>query len=104
MSDTPRTDAVRHNLAELAVFARQLERELAQEKHHTEAVMRTLRQALGIDDGRDCLEEIGRLKSGAARYEYVRKLNPREFTMLTMFCVTSNVHFDIEVDRRRNEA
>ena len=28
MSDTPRTDEVRHNVAELAVFARQLEREL----------------------------------------------------------------------------
>ena len=28
MSGTPRTDEVRHNVAELAVFARQLEREL----------------------------------------------------------------------------
>lgn len=158
MSDTPRTDAVRHNLAELAVFARQLERELTQEKHHTEAVMRTLRQTLGIDVGRDCLEEVGRLKEaeveaqhrirtiieerdrariqadhkwrlreefeallgtsdvetgvervkkaqrGAAKYEYVRKLNPREFTMLTLFCATADVRFDAEVDRRRNQA
>ena len=29
MSDTPRTDAVPHNVAELGVFARKLERELA---------------------------------------------------------------------------
>lgn len=33
MSDTPRTDAVRHNVAELAMFARQLERELTEAKH-----------------------------------------------------------------------
>ena len=47
-------------------------------------------------------EEIQRLKIGAARYEYLRKLNPREFTALTLFCVTADVRFDEEVDRRRN--
>ena len=32
MSDTPRTDDVRHNVAELGMFARQLERELNEAK------------------------------------------------------------------------
>lgn len=85
-----------------ALEAERLEGELAREKRHTEAVMRTLKDALGIEDGRECLEEVGRLKDGAARYEYLRKLNPREFTMLTLFCVTADVHFDTEVDRRRS--
>jgi hypothetical protein len=39
--------------------ARQLERELSQQKRHTEAVMRTLKDALGIEGGRDCLDQIG---------------------------------------------
>ena len=30
MSDTPRTDEIKHNVAELAVWARKLERELAE--------------------------------------------------------------------------
>ena len=33
MSDTPRTDEVRHNIAELGMFARQLERELTESQH-----------------------------------------------------------------------
>lgn len=48
------------------------------------------------------MEEIQRLKEGAARYEYLRKLNPREFTALTLFCITADARFDEEIDRRRN--
>lgn len=84
MSDTPRTDAECYSCTDTCSewngewvpleFARQLERELKE------------------------------AKIGAARYEYLRKLNPREFTALTLFCVTADVHFDTEVDRRRNQS
>ena len=46
--------------------------------------------------------ELNEAKIGSARYEYLRKLNPREFTALTLFCVTADVHFDAEIDRRRS--
>lgn len=71
MSDTPRSDAESvtdgnevSGYSEVvdADFARQLERELTQQKRHTEAVMRTLKDALGIEDGRECLEQIGRMR------------------------------------------
>lgn len=159
MNDTPRTGAAQYysgtGMRVDADFARQLERELAQEKRHTEVVMRTLKDALGIEDGRDCLEEVGRLKEveaqhriltliaerdsartqadrkwrlreefeallgtsdvetgvervkeaqkGATRYEYIRKLDPREFAALSLFCITSGIHFDTAVDRRMKE-
>lgn len=47
--------------------------------------------------------ELAEAKIRAARYEYLRKLNPREFAALTLFCNTSGIHFDTEVDRRRNQ-
>lgn len=46
--------------------------------------------------------ELNEAKIGAARYEYLRKLNHREFTALTWFCVTADARFDEEIDRRRN--
>lgn len=43
MSDTPRTDGVRHNIAELGVFARQLERELKAAKASIERLEEALK-------------------------------------------------------------
>jgi hypothetical protein len=40
-------------------------------------------------------------KIGAARYEYIRKLNPRQFSDLFRHCLFSGEPFDGEVDRRR---
>lgn len=72
MSDTPRSDAECHSCTDTCSewngewvpleVCRQLERELTKQKGHTEAVMRTLKDALGIEDGRECLEQIGRMK------------------------------------------
>lgn len=86
MSDTPRTDAEckdirgdayitsvpEHGDYVDADFARQLERELAE------------------------------AKIGAARYEYLRKLNPLEFQKMYLECLHMDLNFDAEVDRRRN--
>ena len=106
MSDTPRTDEAEFHtgtgLRVTSKFARQLERELDLQKRHIEAINRTLRETLRIEDGRDCLHEIQRLKEGAARYEYLRKLNPREFFDLYSDCLIKDLNFDAEVDRRRS--
>ena len=56
MSDTPRTDGVIHNIAELGVFARQLEREL-------NATQAAIRQQQLLD------EEILRLRERVKRLE-----------------------------------
>ena len=56
MSDTPRTDGVIHNIAELGVFARQLEREL-------NAAQSAIRQQQLLD------EEILRLRERVKRLE-----------------------------------
>jgi len=91
VNDTPRTDAQpqlipsdiedawKHNAPMVDVdFARQLERELTLEKRHTEAVMRTLKDALGIEDGRDCLEEVGRLKEVEAQHRILTLIAERD--------------------------
>ncbi len=82
MSDTPRTDAVVHPFIgsdgvsveecdALLTLARQLERELAA------------------------------AQIGAARYEYLRRLNPREYQDMWKECMRNNLNFDAEVDRSR---
>lgn len=58
---------------------------------------------LGTSDVETGVERVKEAQLGAARYEYVRKLNPREFAALTLLCNTSGIHFDAEVDRRRNQ-
>jgi hypothetical protein len=105
MSDTPRTDEAEFHtgtgLRVTSKFARQLERELDLQKRHIEAINRTLRETLRIEDGRDCLHEIQRLKEGAARYEYLRKLRPSDAAKLWKDCAFQGLNFDAEVDRRR---
>ena len=75
MSDTPRTDEAEFRTGAgfrvTATFCRQLERELAA------------------------------AQIGAARYEYLRKLNPRDFFDLYSDCLIKDLNFDAEVDRRR---
>lgn len=119
MSDTPRTDDVRHNVAELGMFARQLERELNEANHRIRTLIEERDSAriqaghkwrlreefealLGTSDVEIGVERVKEAQLGAARYEYLRKLNPREFTALTLFCITADVRFDEEVDRRRS--
>jgi hypothetical protein len=130
VSDTPRTDAddrpypspdyTQHinfegcdsvvmppeEYAALYEHARQLERELAsvtkgslELEEERDELDRELQES---DRRANSLErELTEAKIGAARYEYIRKLNPREFTALSLFCVTADVRFDEEVDRRR---
>ena len=185
MSDTPRTDAVTHNIGELAMFARQLERELnaaiasdtrlraalATSKDpcvycllpkeqmaecragfpgcsraddlmgcpelgaslDSERLERELAEAndrirrlieerdsariqadrkwklreefealLGTDDVATGVERVTEAKISAARYEYLRSLNKREFCALVDECLFENLNFDAEVDRRRS--
>lgn len=67
MSATPLVDACVINHTNIpyvnAEAARgieiQLREEIERQKRHTEAVMRTLKDALGIEGGRDCLDQIG---------------------------------------------
>ncbi len=83
MSDTPRTDEEaghydgsgcwKYNVAGECVtseFARQLERELAD------------------------------AQIGAARYEYLRKIHPSDYSKLYKDCLYQDLNFDAEVDRR----
>jgi hypothetical protein len=58
---------------------------------------------LGTSDVETGVERVKEAQNGAARYEYIRKLNPREFAALSLFCITSGIHFDTAVDRRRKE-
>jgi hypothetical protein len=105
MSDTPRTDEAEFHTGAgfrvTATFCRQLERELTLQKRHIEVINGTIRATLGMEDGRDCFDEIQRLKECAARYEYLRKLNPIELSDLWKDCLRKDLLFDAEVDRRR---
>jgi hypothetical protein len=61
------------------------------------------------DDGEKQLREVlsgegvalEEAKLDAARYEYLRKLNPSDFSMLYKDCLYQELSFDDEVDRRR---
>lgn len=128
MSDTPRTDAAEYKQTDSnppeplgmvdVEFARQLERELNEAQHRIRTLIEERDRAriqadhkwklreefealLGTNDVETGVERVKEAQRGAARYEYLRKLNPREFAMLNLFRVTADVHFDAEVDRRR---
>lgn len=100
--------------------AEELQRELTEAQHRIRALIeerdryriqadhkRRLREEfealLGTSDVSTGVERVKEAQRGAARYEFLRKLNHREFTMLSLFCVTADVHFDAEVDRRRKQ-
>ena len=121
MSDTPRTDDVRHNVAELGMFARQLERELTEAKHrirtlieerdgariqadHKWRLREEFEALLGTADVETGVERVKEAQRRAARYEYVRKLTIHQYGTLMRDCVTFDLRFDEEVDRRRKEA
>ena len=80
--------SVTKGLLELEEERDELDRELQDADRRANSLMRELTEA----------------KIGAARYEYVRKLNPRQFSDLVMFCNTPGIRFDAEVDRRRNQS
>ena len=46
--------------------------------------------------------ELNEANIGAARYEYLRTLNKREFAALVDECLFEDLNFDAEVDRRRS--
>lgn len=49
---------------------------------------------------RAALESVLPDEQANTRYEYVRKLNPAQFAELWNHCLTNDVRFDDEVDRR----
>ena len=103
-----------------ADFARQLERELAEAKHrirtlieqrdgfriqadHKWRLREEFEALLGTSDIETGVERVRDAQKGAARYEYVRKLNSRQYAKLITDCMMCDLNFDAEVDRRRNE-
>ena len=47
--------------------------------------------------------ELANARLDAARYQYIRTLNKREFAALMDECLFEDLNFDTEVDRRRNQ-
>ena len=58
---------------------------------------------LGTSDVATGVERVREAQKGAARYEYVRKLNSRQYAKLITDCMMCDLNFDAEVDRRRSE-
>lgn len=128
MSDTPRTEAEAVNdgnevsgYSEVvgADFARQLESELTEAQHRIRTLILERDSAriqadrkwrlreefealLGTSDVDAGVERVKEAQKGAARYEYVRKLTIHQYGTLMRDCVTFDLRFDEEVDRRRN--
>jgi len=44
--------------------------------------------------------ELASAKIGAARYEYLRKIHPSDYSKLYKDCLYQDLNFDAEVDRR----
>jgi len=126
MSNTPRTDAAAVDLGKVTVpingewvgapFARQLERELIAYKGHLAAAETQLqeawaqvaqamdapRSATAATDRPDWAQQLpgAEIFDRAARYEYIRKLNLREFAALYDAAMRGE-RFDDVVDRYR---
>lgn len=83
MSDTPRTDAAAQTCMD------------ASSEWHGEWVP--------LDLARQLERELAKAQLDAARYQYLRTLNKREFAALVDECLFENLKFDAEVDRRRSE-
>lgn len=58
---------------------------------------------LGTSDVKTGVERVKEAQKGAARYEYIRKLTLHQYGALMHDCMTWDLNFDAEVDRRRNE-
>jgi hypothetical protein len=133
MSKTPTPDAAKFvavdtiigrdmpGFAVGSLVAEELERELTEAKHRIRTLIEERDRAriqadhkwrlreefealLGTNDVATGVERVKEAQRGLARYEYLRKLTPREFTALTLFCATADVRFDDEVDRRRKQS
>jgi hypothetical protein len=84
MSDTPRTDEEAGHYDGSGCW-----------KYNVEG------ECVTSDFARQLERKLTTAQIGAARYEYLRKLNPREFFDLYSDCLTKDLNFDVEVDRRR---
>lgn len=101
-------------------LARQLERELKEAKHrirtlieqrdgfriqadHKWRLREEFEALLGTSDVATGVERVREAQKGAARYEYVRKLNSRQYAKLITDCMMCDLNFDAEVDRRRSQ-
>ena len=107
MSNTPRTDAAEVTMLRLdgdadvvvaAFFARQLERENADLRAQLENTQHCIRP--------DWAQQLpgAEIFDRAARYEYIRTLNPRKFAALYNEALMGVHQFDDLVDRYRMEA
>jgi len=54
-----------------------------------------------FDFARKLERELTAAQIGAARYEYLRKLHPSDYSKLYKDCLFQDLNFDAEVDRRR---
>lgn len=129
MSDTPRSDAECYSCMDTCSewngewvpleVARQLERELTEAKRRIRTLIEERDSAriqadhkwklreefealLGTADVETGVERLKEAQRGAARYEWVRKMHPANFSKLCKECLLKDVKFDAEVDRRRN--
>ena len=84
MSDTPRTDAAEYK--------------------QTDSNPPEPLGMVDVDFARQLERELNEANIGAARYEYLRTLNKREFAALVDECLYQDLNFDTEVDRRRNQS
>lgn len=103
-----------------ALEVERLERELAESEHrirtlieqrdgfriqadHKWRLREEFEALLGTSDVATGVERVREAQKGAARYEYVRKLNSRQYAKLITDCMMCDLNFDAEVDRRRNQ-
>lgn len=130
MSDTPRTNAAAQTCMDTAnewhgewvplEVARQLERELAEANHRIRTLIEERDSAriqadqkwrlreefealLGTSDVQIGVERVKEAQRGFARYEWVRKMHPANFSKLYKECLLKDVNFDAEVDRMRSK-
>lgn len=58
---------------------------------------------LGTPDVETGVKRVKEAQRGAARYEWVRKMHPANFSKLYKECLLKDLNFDVEVDRMRNK-
>lgn len=93
---TALSEALLEREAALLAKMDQAKRELSAEKVHHILTAQCLREELA-----EASAKIKELAIGHARYEYLRKLNPRQFTELYQQNISTAVPFDTLVDEAR---
>ena len=84
MSDTPRTDEEAGHYDGSGCW-----------KYNVEG------ECVTTDFARELERELAAAQIAAARYEYLRKLHPSDYSKLCKDCLYQNLNFDDEVDQRR---